>query len=85
VEASFTVSLSSGNGTIADRRMIGGAAQLSYNLYKDSSRVVIWGDGAGGVSSIGTNVDLPVYGRIPASQNVPANVYLDAITVTVTF
>lgn len=46
--------------------------------------------GLGGVtasanSDTGTNVDMTVYGRIPGSQNVPANVYAGSITVTVTF
>lgn len=84
----MTVSLSSGAGTFADRRMNGGATQLSYNLYTDTSRVTVWGDGVGGgstVSANSSNVDLTVYGRIPASQNVPANVYTDTITVTVTY
>lgn len=84
----MTVSLSSGGGTFADRRMIGGASQLGYNLYTNSSRVTVWGDGVGGgstVSANSSNVDLTVYGRIPASQNVPANVYTDTITVTVTY
>lgn len=85
VETSFTVTLGTGNGTVQDRRMTGGATQLAYNLYKDASRVIVWGDGAGGVSSIGTNVDMTVYGRIPGAQNVPANVYVDSVTVVVTF
>ena len=85
VQTSFTVSLGTGNGTVQDRRMTGGAAQLAYNLYKDASRVIIWGDGAGGVSSNATNVDLPVYGRIPGGQNVPANIYVDSVMVTVSF
>ena len=84
-QTSFTVSLGSGNGTVADRRMTGGATQLGYNLYKDSTRLIVWGEGMDGVSAIGTNVDLTVYGRIPGSQNVPANVYVDSVTVTVTF
>ena len=82
---SFTVSLGTGNGTVEDRRMTGAPAQLAYNLYKDPSRLLVWGDAGGGVSSNGTNVDLTVYGRIPGSQNVEPNVYADSVTVTVTF
>ena len=85
VLTSFTVSLGPGNGTVANRRMTGGAAQLNYNLYKDAARLFIWGEGAAGVSSLGTNVQLPVYGRIPAGQNVPATIYTDSVSVTVTF
>ena len=48
-------------------------------------RGLVWGDGGGGVSSNGTNVDLTIYGRIPGAQNVQANVYVDSVTVTVAF
>lgn len=85
---SFTVSLSTGGGTYAQRSMSSGANQLGYNLYTDASRTTVWGDGLGGTSNVsatGSNVDLPVYGRIPARQNVPASAYADAITVTVAY
>ena len=61
------------------------AAHLDYNLYKDASRLMVWGDAGGGVSSSGTDVDLTVYGRIPGAQNVEAHVYADSVSVTVTF
>ena len=83
--SSFTVSLGPGNGTVANRRMIGGAAQLNYNLYKDAARLFVWGAGASGMSGLSTNVQFPVYGRIPAGQNVPANIYVDSVSVTVAF
>ena len=87
-ETSFTVSLSTGNGTFSERRMIGPASELSYNLYTDASRIGIWGDGSGGsntVSGTAGTANLPVYGRIPARQNVPAAIYADTIIVTVTY
>ena len=84
-ETSFTVSLSSGNGTVANRRMAGGAEHLAYNLYKDPARLMVWGEGMDGASRTSTMVEMTVYGRIPAAQNVPANVYLDSVSVTVTF
>lgn len=48
---------------------------------------MVWGDGVTGTanSGTGTNADATVYGRIPGSQNVPANAYAGSITVTVTF
>jgi spore coat protein U-like protein len=85
---SFTVSLSTGSGTYSQRIMSGGADQLGYNLYTDASRTAIWGDGLGSTSNVsatGSNVDLSVYGRIPAQQNVPANAYADTVTVTVAY
>ncbi len=85
---SFTVALSTGNsGSFAERRMTAGTPYLAYNLYSDVARAMIWGDGvtAANITSVGTNVDLPVYGRMPALQNIPANTYADTITVTVTY
>lgn len=84
-ETSFTVSIDGGNGTVEDRRMTSGAAQLGYNLYRDSTRLMVWGEGSSGVSSLGTTMDLPVYGAIPALQNVPAGLYADSVMVTVTY
>ena len=81
-----TVSLSAGNGTITQRRMTGGPMRLNYNLYRDAARLVVWGEGSASVTSaVVRNLDLPVYGRIPALQNVPASVYLDSIIVTITY
>lgn len=85
---SFTVSLSAGNGSYAQRVMSGGADQLEYNLYIDAARTSVWGDGlgaTGNLSATGLIVDLPIYGRIPAQQNVTANAYADSITVTVIY
>lgn len=85
---SFTVSLSAGSGTYTQRIMSGGANQLGYNLYTDASRTTVWGDGLGSTSNVsatGSSIDLPVYGRIPAQQNVPASAYADTMTVTVAY
>lgn len=82
----FTVVLSRGNGTVEDRHMLGAASRLRYNLYRSALRLSVWGETASdGVSALGTNVNLPVYGRIPARQNVEARVYADSITVTVIY
>lgn len=87
VAVSFTVSLSAGSGTFAERRMPSATSHLAYNLYTDASRSTVWGDGisASTVSGSGSNVDLSVYGRINALQNVPAESYSDTIAVTVSY
>lgn len=84
---SFTVALSTGAGTYGERRLSDAAAQLGYNLYTDATRTVVWGDGisASDVSATGDIVDVVVYGRIPARQNVQAGAYVDTITVTVSY
>jgi spore coat protein U-like protein len=85
---SFTITLSSGHGTMLSRQMQSGAYSMNYNLYTDSLRSIIWGDGTSGttlVSATGTSATYPVYGRIPAAQNLPAGSYSDSIAVTLTF
>lgn len=84
---SFTVKLSAGSGTIDQRVMTAGTSQLNYNLYTDSGRTTVWGDGITGstVSATGVAVTLPVYGRIPGLQNVVAASYGDSITITVSY
>lgn len=92
----FQVALSTGgSGTYSPRRMASGANTLSYNLYVDSPRTQIWGDGSGGtliqslncvLLCLGIPQNFTVYGRIPASQTgTHSGTYGDTITVTVTF
>jgi len=90
------VSLSAGLYAALPARQLGsGVDRLNYNLYSDSTRTAIWGDGTSGTSSVtlsggtlsgGTlNFSRTVYGRIPALQNVKVGAYGDTVTVTVTF
>jgi spore coat protein U-like protein len=86
--ASFTVALSPGHGTTLLRQMQGGADVMTYNLFTDSLRSIIWGDGAGGTAlanGSGTSVTYAVYGRIPPGQKIRAGAYSDSITVTLSF
>jgi spore coat protein U-like protein len=85
---SYSIAISSGNGSYASRWMASGAHQLAYNLYREASRSTIWGDGTGGsavVSASGTGATHTVYGRIPSRQNVYAGNYSDNIVVIVTY
>lgn len=97
---SYTLSLSHGNvGSPGARQLAAGSGRLNYGLYRDAARSIAWGDGgAGGASvagSISTSVlgllcapgsrSHTVYGRIPASQSVPAGVYQDQIVMTISF
>lgn len=89
---SYTVLLSAGDaGSYSPRKLSGGAHTLSYNLYTDPLRTIVWGDGSGGTTSITGAFALPgaidhtVYGRLPAQQNVGAGVYSDTITATIDF
>jgi spore coat protein U-like protein len=60
---------------------------LSYNIYSDSPGGTVW-DGVTGVQAPSPNGNartMNVYGRIAASQNVPAATYSDTVVVSVTF
>jgi spore coat protein U-like protein len=81
-----------GAASFSPRSMASMGASLSYNLYLNAARTAIWGDGTGGTSRYGpvtpvsgVGVTVPVYGRVPAGQNVPIGAYADTITVTILF
>lgn len=85
---SYSVSLSSGSGSYAGRRLTGAGDVLVYNLYANASRSTIWGDGSFGtaaVSGTGSTGHETVYGRIPAGQNPHFGSYADSVTITVGF
>jgi spore coat protein U-like protein len=92
-DQNIAVWLSTGtSGTFAYRTLVSGSNVLRYNLYLDAACTLIWGDGTGGSSAYyiadppkNVWVDLTVYGRAPAGQDVPAGSYTDTITVTLNF
>lgn len=85
------ITLSAGrSGSYAQRRMASGANNLNYNLYLNSARTQIFGNGNSGTSNIElgliwSTVTTTVYGRIPAGQNVAAGNYSDTMTLTISF
>ena len=89
----ITVGLTQGaSATFNPRQMQKGAEVLNYNLFVDASRTSIWGDGTSGTSvyTIGnppnnTNVNLTVYGRVPAGQDVSAGSFSDTVTAVINF
>ncbi|HOI16328.1 MAG TPA: spore coat U domain-containing protein [Geobacteraceae bacterium] len=68
-----------------------GGGVMNYNLYIDSSRSNIWGDGSSNTSTFTGNIfrnetrTLTIYGRIPPRQNLTAGAYSDSLVVTVTW
>ena len=91
--ASYLIRLDAGlhsNGQFIARKMsrVQGTESMEYNLYRDASRTLIWGDGTGGSSAVqGTNPGFPqtisLYGRIYGGQNLHIGDYTDIVTVTV--
>ncbi|MEO8071061.1 MAG: spore coat U domain-containing protein [Acidobacteriota bacterium] len=90
-DKNIKITLDRGGNSTFNRVMDSGANHLNYNLYLDATRSNIWGDGtAGTVAYLDSNpangtVSIPVYGRIPAGQDVSVGAYTDSILVTVHF
>jgi spore coat protein U-like protein len=92
-DRNITVMLGPGaSSSFTPRTMVKGAETMSYNLYRDSSRSTIWGDGTGGTSFYSLvdppnnqDVVLTIYARIPAGQDVSAGSYGDNISVVINF
>jgi spore coat protein U-like protein len=83
-----------GSGTQGNRQMrpATGSDRLRYNLYLDTARTQTWGDGTGGTAYYfsgnppnNRNVNIPLYGRIPAQQDVAVGVYTDTVIATINF
>lgn len=89
----WTLSLSTGaSSNYGTRNLLSGTEGFMYNLYTDSNRTLIWGDGTGssvtdGGTGTGADQVNTVYGRIFSGQSpLPgAGVYSDTITVTLTY
>jgi len=89
----ITVGLTQGaSASFNQRQMQKGSESLTYNLFVDASRTNIWGDGTSGTSvySISnppnnTNVNLTVYGRVTAGQDVSAGSFSDTVTAVINF
>jgi spore coat protein U-like protein len=86
-----TITLGSGGGmSYSPRQMSSGSYAMSYNVYLDATRLVVWGDGTGGTSTVGPAIPALVtttnyYGRIPARQNAGVGSYADTLVVTVLY
>ncbi|MDX1562176.1 MAG: spore coat U domain-containing protein [Gammaproteobacteria bacterium] len=90
----FLATISTGSsGSYTNREMQSGPYTMRYNLYRDSARSLIWGDGTGGSVVNGRvklrngrqDFTLPVYGRIFPQQSVGAGIYVDDVIVTIVF
>ena len=95
--APFTLLLSTGSGTYAQRLLKKDTDQLEYNLYLDDALTTRWGDGTDGTSAVSDTGDglgvaqqitHTVYGELvnsAANQAAPEGPYSDTITVTVDY
>ena len=91
--ANITISLSKGASSSYNPRLMSkGAEVLSYNLYRNAARTNIWGDGTSGTAVYSranppnnSNVNLVIYGRVPAGQDVSAGTFSDTVSATINF
>ena len=91
VTMSIGASPNSGGFNPRKMKLTSGSDLLSYNLYTTASRNIIWGDGTQGTSTVtktcmrNVTMNFPIYGRIPASQDVSAGNYSETLVVTISF
>jgi len=86
---------STSGGSISSRLMSdGGTATLAYQLYTDSTRSTVFGDGTAGSSTVAVSgagyaspANVTVYGRVLAAAvgAATAGSYSDTVLVTITF
>jgi spore coat protein U-like protein len=85
-----------GAGNVHNRRMVNSGGQhadaLHYNVYLDAAQTTIWGDGTQGSQiwsapnpAVRTRIDVPIYGRVPAGQNVGVGSYGDTLMITINY
>lgn len=80
-------------GNPGSRSLFSGTDLLLYNLYKNSSRTDIWGDGTGGTTPLiqtlpasnRVRISHSVYGRIDAGYDPRPGLYNDMPIVTIEF
>jgi len=98
-QIAYSVALSTGSsGTYVRRQLQAGTTALNYNLFIDSARSAVWGDGSTGTSvasgsaTMGPGVgngrredSRTIYGRVPAAQDALPGSYTDSIIVTLVF
>lgn len=87
----FTLTANGGaTGNILGRVLTNGTSTIAYQIYTDSARTTVFGDGTTGsnVSGTGTGATIsqPIYGRITGSRAAatPGN-YADTVVLTVTY
>ena len=90
----WTAAANAGTGTgatFASRKMSSGSSLLNYQLYTDSGRTTLWGDGSSSTATVGATGTgsaqaTTIYGRLPSGQTgAPAGSYADTVAVTITF
>ncbi|MCG5077091.1 spore coat U domain-containing protein [Paraburkholderia tagetis] len=93
---SYTIAASAGAGSYSTRQQVSGSHTLNYNIFTDSSRKMVWGDGISSgtnaisgsmiATSTGATESYTVYGRIFSGQQTAwVGSYSDILTVTIAY
>jgi len=91
ITASIGPSTTSGSFNPRQMMLSTGTDLMDYNLYRDTSRTQIWGDGTGGTFTVSGTVarkgagNYTIYGRIPPGQDISSGLYVETLTVTLTW
>jgi spore coat protein U-like protein len=88
--SAYTLALSAGSsGNVLARLMKGAGGKVKYQLYRNSPRTIVWGDGTGGSVAQGTgngnSQKYSVYGLVPSQTAPNPGRYQDIITATIRF
>ncbi|WP_322024258.1 spore coat U domain-containing protein [Burkholderia sp. BCC1977] len=80
------------SASVTARQMKGAAygATVGYQLYTDSARSTIWGDGTSSTSMVtgtgtGAAAAVTVYGKVPVQTTPRPDTYSDTVTATISF
>ena len=87
-----TIGLDGGSNAVASQRRLtnSSSAYMTYEMFLDSSRATVWGNESTNRLDAGTAPSkaprtFPLYGRIPAGQDVPIGPFSDSVVATVNF
>jgi spore coat protein U-like protein len=91
----YTIALNAGANAggasnFSARAIKNGTRTLGYQLYSDSLRTTVWGDGTStsslsSGSGLGVNQSLTIYGRMPSLSGAAPGTYADTVTITISY
>ncbi len=94
-QVNYTLQATAGSGSFSARTMASADSSLTFNLYTDAARTLVFGDGSAGTATISGSMTLgdgptsrvhTIYGRIPAGQSLSkVGSYIDQISVVLTY
>lgn len=85
----LSIKMYQGQSSTFDRYLSNAKEQLHYNLFLDSSRSTVWGDGTNGTSAYNTTIqtrnDINIFSTVYKNQNVAPGNYQDNIVFEMNF